>query len=219
MGLARRRPFGSGTSDEGAQRAGLVFDLVEPVLDQIADADDAAKPPVLHDGEVTNAPACHLRHQFADALGRIASDDRPGHDLRHTQGQQAGTVTGKGMDDIAFRDNPLYLLAVLAGNEGADISVDQHVDGGADGFAGPDRFYCPSLGAQDGFDVHGKASLSRGAPRADANVTERPLCSTLYRTICRTNDETFPPLTRSPHRIVAIAAPRSAGLKRSCQRR
>src|SRR5260370_37141361 len=45
----------SGAGDERAQRLRLVFDLVEPVLDQITEADDAPQPPVLNHRERADA--------------------------------------------------------------------------------------------------------------------------------------------------------------------
>src|ERR1700731_4019128 len=45
----------SSAGDEGAQRLPLEFDFVEPVLDEVADADDAAEPPVGDDREMADA--------------------------------------------------------------------------------------------------------------------------------------------------------------------
>src|SRR5205823_9291577 len=50
-----------GAGDKRAQRARLVFDLVEPVLDHVADTDDAAEEPILHHRKVANTTVGHFR--------------------------------------------------------------------------------------------------------------------------------------------------------------
>src|SRR5690348_10833750 len=72
-------PLDSGAGDERAQRARLVFDLVEPALHNIADADDPAKPPVSYNREVPNPAVRHLGHQLIHRVGGIAGDDISRH--------------------------------------------------------------------------------------------------------------------------------------------
>src|SRR5262249_45277337 len=70
-----------GAGDKRAHRMRLVLDLVEPVLDQVANADDAGQPAVVEHRKVADAPVGHLGHQLGDAVFRLAGDDGRGHHL------------------------------------------------------------------------------------------------------------------------------------------
>src|ERR1700722_12743133 len=70
-----------GAGDERAHRMRFVLDLVEPALDQIADADDAAQPAVAHHWKVADAPVGHLGHQLRDAVVGAAGHGRLCHHI------------------------------------------------------------------------------------------------------------------------------------------
>src|SRR6267154_2506197 len=127
---SRSEPSGAG--DERAQGARLVFDLVEPALDDVADADDAAEAPVLDDREMPDAPVCHLGHQLIDRLTRVAGHYSTRHHLGDLERKQISAVIGEAVDNVAFRYDAIDALTVPTDNEGADVPRNQHVHGGGD---------------------------------------------------------------------------------------
>jgi hypothetical protein len=76
---------------------------------------------------------------------------------------------GEGVDNVALGDNPIDPLAIVAGDESADIAGDQRVNRRADCIVGSDCRYRTSLVVQDCFDVH------LGPLRTLARLPERPL--------------------------------------------
>src|SRR3954447_25594654 len=118
----------SGAGDEGAWGFRLEFDLVEAVLDEIADADDAAQPPVGYDRKMADAPTGHLRHQFADRVAGIAGGDVEGHDLVDLARQEVGAFVSERNHDVALRQNAVDAVAVLADDNRADALAAQRVD-------------------------------------------------------------------------------------------
>src|ERR1700730_15450269 len=144
----------SRAGDEGAQRLRLELDLVEAVLDEVADADDAAQPPVGHDREMADAPVGHLGHQFADRVAGLAGDDVAGHDPADRERQEIGGLLGKRDHDIALRQDAIDAIAVLADDDRADPLPVQHVDRVADRRVRPDRRDPIALVAQDRLDIH-----------------------------------------------------------------
>src|SRR6516225_6368935 len=137
--LASRGPLGSG--DERAQRTRLVLDLVEPVLDHIADADDAAEAPVLDHREMADAAVRHFCHQLVDTVGGIASYHPRRHHFRDLERQEIGAASGKAVHNVALRYDPVDTITVLADDEGANIAGNQRVHRGADRLIRPDRRY------------------------------------------------------------------------------
>src|SRR5579883_3263843 len=91
----RRNPARSGADDERAQRARLVLDLVEPALDQVADADDAGEHAVAQHREMADAAAGHLGHQVAGAVARVAGHHLAAHHLDHLARQQLAAPVGE----------------------------------------------------------------------------------------------------------------------------
>src|SRR5690242_1061116 len=69
----------SGTGDEAPERARLILHLVEPVLDHVANTNDADEDAVRHHGNVTDTAFGHHRHEIADAVVRRAGEDTPRH--------------------------------------------------------------------------------------------------------------------------------------------
>src|SRR4051812_50053563 len=63
-----------------AQRVRLALDVVEPLLDHVADAGHAAQPAVLPDHrDVTDAPVGHQRHEPAHSVAARAGEPLLGH--------------------------------------------------------------------------------------------------------------------------------------------
>src|SRR6202035_4024378 len=160
-------PRALSAGDERAHRARLVFDFVEPVLDDVADADDAAQPAVLDHREMADAAVRHFRHQLVDGIRQLASHHPPGHHLGDVERQQSGSVVGHAVHDVALRDDPVDGFAVLADDEGADIAGNQLLHSGADRLVRPDRRHRTPLGAQNALDVHRRPPMmdaGAGAP-------------------------------------------------------
>ena len=65
QGILSERDIVQALGNSGAsllQRRGLQLDLVEAVLDDVADADDAAEPPFLNHREMSDPAVRHLGH-------------------------------------------------------------------------------------------------------------------------------------------------------------
>ena len=60
--------------------AGLVFDFVEPVLDDVADADNAAQAAVPDYREMADAAVRHFGHQLVDGIISLVRRYRPDED-------------------------------------------------------------------------------------------------------------------------------------------
>src|SRR5262249_21665949 len=61
----------------------LQLELVDPVLDDVADAHDPGEPAVLDHGQVTDAMARHQRHDGGDPVARRAREHPCRHHPRH----------------------------------------------------------------------------------------------------------------------------------------
>src|SRR5436190_20625773 len=150
----RRRPAALRAGDEGAQRFRLELNLVEPVLDEIADADDAAEPSVGDDRQMSHAPVRHLGHQLLHGITRRAGHDIARHDLVDAARQQLGATVGQRDDDVALGQDAVDALAILADDNRADALAIERLDSLGDSRAGPDRRDPAAFVAQDCLDIH-----------------------------------------------------------------
>src|ERR1051326_8191306 len=161
LGLAGLR-----ACDEGAQRFRLELDLVKPVLDEIADADDAAEPPIGDDRQMPHAPVRHLGHQLLHGVTRRAGHNLARHDLVDTARQQLGTAVGERDNDVALGQDPVDALAILADDDRADALALERLDSLGNRRAGPDRRNPAAFVAQDCLDIHpGSPMPERAGPR------------------------------------------------------
>ena len=71
---------------------GLDLQLVEPVLDHVADADDADHLAIPEHGQVAEAALGHRLHQVVEAVLGRAGHDLPGHQLADLHLQKLGAV-------------------------------------------------------------------------------------------------------------------------------
>src|SRR5258707_1406163 len=154
--VAREAGRRASAGDEAAQRIGLELDFLDAVLDEVADADDADEDAVLDDGQVTKAMLGHACHQIAYGVFGNAGDDLARHQLVDRHRQQRGALLGEGMDDVALGEDAGDPAPVLADQEGADAAGLELAHRRPHRGIGPDRRDVAALGAQDGFDVHGR---------------------------------------------------------------
>ena len=111
---------------------GLDLFFVEPMLHQIADADETDEPSVFHDRQMADAVGRHDRHHGVDAvIGRAGGDIR-GHEFVNFMIEGLGTVLGQGVDHVAFGEHPGEAAPTVGHDERADTLVVQQMDGFSD---------------------------------------------------------------------------------------
>src|SRR5215471_3183383 len=90
----------AGAGDVGLQRGALQLDLVEPVLDDVADADEAGELAVAEHRQVADAPLGHEGHQVRNPILRAAGDHGLGHQLLDAALEQSNSVAAEPVDDV-----------------------------------------------------------------------------------------------------------------------
>ncbi len=91
--------------DVVAQRGRFLLDLLDAVLDHVADRDDADHPLLLDHRHVPELALRHPFHDGADRVGARAGDDLAGHHGRQRLVQRARAALGQHAHDVALRQN------------------------------------------------------------------------------------------------------------------
>src|SRR5258708_6845704 len=88
-----------------AKDARLQFDLLQPTLDRITDADDSYQLALLDDRQMPNPTLGHLDHDALECVFPAACDDLASHQVFGLEPQQVGAVFGQGMQNVALRQD------------------------------------------------------------------------------------------------------------------
>src|SRR5271167_3666487 len=80
---------------------GLQFLFVEPVLYEIADADETYEPPFFHDRQMTDAVCGHDCHHVVDPILRHTSGNIGRHQLMDFVVESSHAIFGKCADHVA----------------------------------------------------------------------------------------------------------------------
>src|SRR5688572_2668854 len=139
--------------------ARLLLELAEPMLDHIADADDAAERACrIHHRNVADPALGHDRHELADCVPCLAGDHTLGHHRAHTLFHHASTTFGDGPGDAAVRDDPGDPPSILGHDQSANPFGAEPPYRLADRGIRLDRADLPALAGQDPIDLHPAAS-------------------------------------------------------------
>jgi hypothetical protein len=104
--LRRAGRRGLGRGNVAAEFLGLGVNLLEALLHDVADTDDALKCAILDDRQVANALARHHFHQIDQLVAGGAGLDLAGHQLAGRKCEDGVVMFGDPAHDIAFRDDP-----------------------------------------------------------------------------------------------------------------
>ena len=98
-----------------------------PVLDDVADADNArTRPSLLHDREMANVAVDHLAHELVDGRIRRARPNIAGHEIRCRLGQNVGAPIGDAALTMSRSERMPAIPTVLVEDEdGSDARVAQ----------------------------------------------------------------------------------------------
>ena len=132
----------------------LGFELVDAVLDHVADAHDPAQHAVDHDRRVPHPALGHHAHDLVERdvrrdrvhVGRVDVRDRLGH--------HGGAPLGEGPDDVPLADDPADRGAVGGHDDGADSVLGEHIQQTAHLGVRGDGDYLRALTAQYISDTH-----------------------------------------------------------------
>lgn len=136
------------------QMVALVCELVDAVLDHVANGNQAVQFGVNHDRDVSHSPGGHDVSGLFDAIGRLAD--------HHSGCHQSGYLKVDGLlaserqpaDDVALADDAVDVLAVAGDDHGADVVLGQQRDQFAHGGAGGDGNHSVALAPDDILKLH-----------------------------------------------------------------
>src|SRR6266478_2731589 len=152
--------------DVVAQRLRFVLHLHEPVLDDIADRDDANKPVLLDHGEVAKLAGGHLLHDRAYGLGFVADGDFARHHLRQRFPQRRSAALGERTHDIALGQDAHYPPFRTEDDEGADPVPSESCNRSFENGSGLNGHDLTALGGQNSLHGHGRLHRTGQAPTA-----------------------------------------------------
>src|ERR1700730_16780209 len=98
-------PAGLCGRDIFAHRPMLVFQLLEPIFDHVADRHDANQSLVENDREMAAAPDGHFSHGQIDGFVLMRGNDRRRHMFRHGIVERGRAPSADRMNDIALPQN------------------------------------------------------------------------------------------------------------------
>src|ERR1700735_1135430 len=105
----------------------LQFLLIEAVLHQIADADDAFESVAVDHRQVADAGPRHRRPRGVHTIRRVAAYDRRGHQFADLVFERRRALAGDRSDKIALREDADRLHPAFFDNQGADAPLHQLV--------------------------------------------------------------------------------------------
>src|SRR5208283_474836 len=133
---SNRRRFSGAHARDVAENARLQFLLVEAVLHQIADADDALHLAVLDNREVTDARRRHCRKHGIDAIGGATGEDGCRHQLLDLEAEHGGAVSGYRLDEVPLREYADRFHPPVLHDQGTDAMLSQLADRKFDAIGG-----------------------------------------------------------------------------------
>src|SRR5580693_6462370 len=119
------------------------FQIFQPMLDDVADADDADELAIVSHRQMAHAVIRHQAHRALQAIAGRNLDDGMGHDVRYRQRKRSLSMPRDRVYDVAFGYEALDRIAALYDQRG-DTVLSHPVGRALDGV---DRADCEDLGA------------------------------------------------------------------------
>ncbi|HMA72103.1 MAG TPA: hypothetical protein VKP67_11525 [Xanthobacteraceae bacterium] len=129
------------------------FQFFQPLLDDIADADDADKFAVGKDGQMPHAVICHQAHSALQAIARGNCDHCLGHDIQNRHGERLLTVARDGVDDFAFRYQAGDCITAFH-HQSRDAPLSHPISGAFDRLGRADRYNVGAIAIQNTLNAH-----------------------------------------------------------------
>ena len=135
-----------------AQDVVLQLQIVQPMSDDVADADDAGELSVAQNRHMAHPMTGHQAHHVGNGFGRGNGDHAASHDLAHGYRCHGLAIARNRMNDFTFGNETENCVAARY-HEGADIFCMQPVRRSLDADV---RGYCCDVGAlsSESFDGH-----------------------------------------------------------------
>jgi hypothetical protein len=108
------------------------LNLFEPLLDNVTDADDAAKCSIVDYGQVSDALERHHLHQIDQPIIRQAGLDFTGHQLTDRKCQQSVGIFRQAADDVTLRDYSNNSTLLVDDGRSSDPIFGEQLDGRRD---------------------------------------------------------------------------------------
>lgn len=112
--------------------------VVEPFLEDVADADHVEEASAVPHGNMMEVTLGHHARNIREAVIRRAADDRSGRQSRRGEIEQLGSMRGNPMGDIPLGDNAIMRTLVAADDDCADILPAEPLRHLSDGDGGVD---------------------------------------------------------------------------------
>jgi len=130
------------------------------MIDHVANRDDSDETAALDYGKMPNLPRGHPLHDLMDCVGLRARLDLPRHHFSNglvtkSTGTCNSDVSSEQAHDIAFGQNPDYILISISDHCGTDLMLVENFDGVAKRQRRLDRGNGIAFVGQDSFDCHG----------------------------------------------------------------
>lgn len=132
----------------------LGLELVDPVLDDVADADDRVQLAIDHDRYVADAQVGHGAGQLVDLDIRPTRLDVGRHDRAHGRQEHGCAVTVQVAHDVTLADDAGHAFTVVAHDEGTDAVLGEQVEQPFHGLLGADGDHLATLATHDIRDPH-----------------------------------------------------------------
>src|SRR6476646_2430911 len=136
---------------------------MEPVLDDVANRDDADDAAAIDHGHMTELARGHALHDARDGFGRMAGLDLARHRPAHRLVERARSALRQDAHDVAFRDDAGDTAISAEDESRADALAGEQPHGVGETGGGFDADYLAALARENGADGH------RSLPRFTAN--------------------------------------------------
>src|SRR5215467_890077 len=129
------------------------FQFFQPLLDDIADADDADEFAVGKDGQMPHTVICHQAHSALQAIARGNRDHCLGQDIQNRHGKRLLTAVRDGVHDFAFRYQAGDSITAFH-YQRRDAPLSHAIGGAFDRLGRADRYNVGAIAIQNTLNAH-----------------------------------------------------------------